>query len=280
MIYVSTSSIKTQKIGKSIEVLAESGFRNIELSGGTDYYEGFEEDIFLLKSKYSLNYILHNYFPPPKEHFVSNLASLNDELYKRSMDNLINAILLSKELRSPCFGLHAGFLLDLEVAELGHPFTGKKLFDREKGIQRFCSGFRKLEEIANGQLDLYIENNVLTAAKNADKKPLMLVTHEDYIVLKKEIKFNLLFDIGHLKISSKTLSLDFKSQAKAMAKSAKYYHLSDNNGLIDKHLEISEKSDIWGLIKSFINKDSIITLEIKGLDELRRTHDIVMRNLK
>ena len=67
MIYVSSSAIKTQKICKAIEVLVKTGFRNIELSGGTDYYEGLEEEIFALKQKYSLNYILHNYFPPPKQ---------------------------------------------------------------------------------------------------------------------------------------------------------------------------------------------------------------------
>ena len=149
MIYVSTSSVKTPKIGKAIELLAKSGFRNIELSGGTDYYEGFDADIFMLKDKYSLNYILHNYFPPPKEHFVLNLASLNDELYKKSIDNLTKAILLSIRLKAPCFGLHAGFLLDLEVSELGSAISGDKLFDQEKGIKRFCAGFRKLQEIAN-----------------------------------------------------------------------------------------------------------------------------------
>ena len=243
MIYVSSSAIKTQKICKAIEVLVKTGFRNIELSGGTDYYEGLEEEIFALKQKYSLNYILHNYFPPPKEHFVLNIASLDDEVYKRSMDNLTKAILLSKRLGASCFGFHAGFLLDLEVSELGHPFSSDKLFDREKGIKRFCDGFRKLQKIANGQIDLYIENNILTASKNADKKPFMLITFADYIALKKEIKFNLLFDIGHLKISSQTLSLDFSHEARAMASSAGYYHLSENNGLVDEHAEISEKSN-------------------------------------
>lgn len=279
MIYVSSSSVKTQKISEAIEVLAKSGFRNIELSGGTDYYEDFEKDIFELKQKYSLNYILHNYFPPPKEHFVLNISSLNDELYKRSMDNLIEAILLSKKLEAPCFGFHAGFLLELEVSDLGDPFFGDRLFDREKGIKRFCAGVRKLQEIANGEIDLYIENNILADSKNAHKKPFMLITFEDYIELKKEIEFNLLFDIGHLKISSQTLSLDFSSQAKNMANNAKYFHLSENNGLVDEHVEIGEQSNVWGLIKPFIKNDSIITLEIKGIDELRRTHDIMTRNL-
>jgi hypothetical protein len=64
-----------------------------------------------------------------------------------------------------------------------------------------------------------------------------------------------------------------------MAKSAKYYHLSENNGLEDEHAQIGETSSIWGLINPFITKDSIVTLEIKGLDELRRTHDIMMRKL-
>jgi len=45
-----------------------------------------------------LNYLIHNYFPPPSKPFVLNLASLDDKLYKQSIDLCINAIKLSKNL--------------------------------------------------------------------------------------------------------------------------------------------------------------------------------------
>ena len=42
MIYISTSCVKNIKIKDSVEELANNGFKNIELSGGTEYYENFE----------------------------------------------------------------------------------------------------------------------------------------------------------------------------------------------------------------------------------------------
>ena len=76
MIYISTSCIKNnKKIKTSVEELAINGFSNIELSGGTEPYDQMEYDLLELKDKYNLNYRCHNYFPPPIEPFVLNLAS-------------------------------------------------------------------------------------------------------------------------------------------------------------------------------------------------------------
>ncbi len=66
MIYVSSSCIRHKKIKDSVKELAENGFQNIELSGGTQYYNNIESDLLKLKEKYNLNYRCHNYFPPPK----------------------------------------------------------------------------------------------------------------------------------------------------------------------------------------------------------------------
>ena len=82
MIYISSSCVKNTKIKDSVEELATNGFKNIELSGGTEYYDNFENDLLELKDKYNLNYRCHNYFPPPKKHFVLNLASPNNETFQ------------------------------------------------------------------------------------------------------------------------------------------------------------------------------------------------------
>ena len=80
MIYISSSCIKAKTIKESVTILAEAGFKNIELSGGTQYYSSFETDLIKLQDKYGLNYQLHNYFPPPPNHFVLNLASINKDI--------------------------------------------------------------------------------------------------------------------------------------------------------------------------------------------------------
>ena len=61
MIYVSSACVKVRKIKDSVLALAEIGFRNIELSGGTKYYPEIERDLMYLQDKYELNYQVHNY---------------------------------------------------------------------------------------------------------------------------------------------------------------------------------------------------------------------------
>ena len=92
MIYVSSSCVKHNKIKDSVQDLVNNGFRNIELSGGTEYYDGFIDDLIALKKEYSLNYMCHNYFPPPKEPFILNLASLDDDIYARSLNHFKKTI--------------------------------------------------------------------------------------------------------------------------------------------------------------------------------------------
>ncbi len=84
MINVSSACLEHEKIKDSVKELAENGFLNIELSGGTKYYEGYEEDLLRLQEEYNLNYIVHNYFPPPRQDFILNLASLNDDIYQKT----------------------------------------------------------------------------------------------------------------------------------------------------------------------------------------------------
>ena len=113
MIFVSSSCLKKKYIKDSVEELAKNGFQNIELSGGTEYYENFEKDLLELKYKYKLNYRCHNYFPPPKLPFVLNLASLNDETFQNSYKHLQKVIALSNRLGSKKFGFHSDFTTEM-----------------------------------------------------------------------------------------------------------------------------------------------------------------------
>ena len=124
--YVSSACVKHNKISDSVEVLAGAGFKNIELSGGTKYYEGYEEDLIELREKYNLNYLVHNYLPPPREDVVLNLASLNDEIYQRTLQHFEKAFLFLKKLGLKKFGFHAGFFIDVSPSEVGKNISSSK----------------------------------------------------------------------------------------------------------------------------------------------------------
>lgn len=280
MIYISTSCVKHKKIRTSIQELVDNGFHNIELSGGTEYYDELEDDLLELKAKYHLSYICHNYFPPPKEHFVLNLASLDDEIYNKTFAHLKSAIQLSKKLGAKRFAFHAGFFIDIKVNEIGKKISKANLFDKKKSIQRFCDGFVELQKSADG-IELYIENNVFssTNAMTYNNENLFMLTNSsEYKELKNKINFSLLLDVAHLKVSSKTLDLSFEDELSCMINQSDYIHLSDNDALDDLNYKIRADSNLLDLLKKQDLKGKDFTLEIyDDINEIKKTYEILQK---
>ena len=260
-LFVSSSSIKHHKIHHILLKLIESGFYNIELSGGSNYYKGLKSDIISLQNQYDLNLLIHNYFPPPEKHFVLNLASLNNEIYAKTIDHYLSAIDLSKSVGADCFSIHAGFLIDPSVEEIGADISFLQHNMKEKSIERFCCGYNLIKKEA-GHIKIYIENNVLNTKNYQTFKinPFLLTTANDYFELKKKIDFYLLLDLAHLKVSCTTLGIHLESEFAKLAPLSNYWHISDNNGIFDSNSAFSKNGNIINIIKKY--SADIITLEI------------------
>ena len=145
MLYISSTCFKNLKINEIFSFLKKNKLQNLELS-----YLPFEPN---LKKKLNLNknmfnYIIHNYFPPQKKNFVFNLASLDNEISKLSLNMAINNIYLSKSLGSKIMSIHAGFLVDIKLNELGKNIINKNFFDRNKSIDRFLENYYFINQIA------------------------------------------------------------------------------------------------------------------------------------
>jgi sugar phosphate isomerase/epimerase len=276
MIYVSSACSKQKKIGAAIRELAVHGFQNIELSGGTEYYEDYEADIFNLKEKFSLNYLIHNYFPPPEDDFVLNLSSLNDSIYEKSISHLRKSIRLADQLGAKKYGLHAGFYVDIGIKEIGKAITLTMPKDIDASYERFCRGFNEINEESK-EVEIYIENNVYSRTNfkiYGYQIPFMLVSALDYEELKKHISVNLLLDIAHLYVSSQTLNLDFESQFDLMIIETDYVHLSDNDGSHDQNRGFGSGGKLLDKIEKRHLSNKTITLEVyTGIANLRTSFD-------
>jgi sugar phosphate isomerase/epimerase len=265
LLYVSTACVKHNRIDESVLHLAQMGYRNIELSGGTQFYDGFENDLLRLRSEFGLNYFLHNYFPPPTEHFVLNLASMNDGLYLRCIEHCKQAIALCHILGSERFSVHAGFLIDFSPQEAGKKVNLRKLTDRQPALERFCEAWYLLQQVAGDGVRLYIENNVLShtnAVTFGDKNPFLLTDTEGYTELKGMIDFHLLLDLAHLKVSAHTLQLDFQGQVSSLMPKVDYLHVSGNDGLHDQNLGVQGDTDILRALKRYDVVGKAMTLEV------------------
>ena len=280
MVFVSTSCINSRKIKDCVEKLVNEGFLNIELSGGTEYYDGLEEDLLDLQHKYKLTFICHHYFPPPKVHFAINIASLNKEIYSRSIQQIKKSIDLSRVIGSKIYGFHPGLYIDPDVKQLGRAITSKNVYDKGECKNLFIEAYMGLKKYADSKgVRLYLENMVYSKTNYEFYKeniPFMLTSMEDVFDLKKVIDFSLLFDVGHIKVSANILNKCFSEQFNKGIELSNYLHISDNDGYTDLNRAVIKESELYDELKKHNLSSKIITLEINdNIEEIKKTFKLI-----
>ena len=109
-IYISTTFLPDQeKLKSAIDILNKNDLYNIEIGSNHQYEENYN---YVLKKK--CNYLIHNYFPVPKKSFVINIASLDNKIRSRSINQIKKSILFCKKSKAKLYTFHPGFLSDPE----------------------------------------------------------------------------------------------------------------------------------------------------------------------
>ena len=282
MIFISSSCVKNDKIAESVRELADLGYSNIELSGGTAYYAGFADDLQSLKEEYNLKYLLHNYFPPPQNNFVLNLASLDEEVFTASVEHCQRAIALSKKLGCDKFAIHAGFFIDLKLKEIGKKLSKDDLFDVERATTQFNAAFNELKREAGDSVTLYLENNVLSGPNYDTYKPqnpFMLTDLDSYKEMKSTLDFKILLDIGHLMVSCNVLGKPFEEELLVLSAETDYIHISNNNAVLDENKALDADSTLANTLKSIDLSNKTITLEVYESNEKIRESFATIQSL-
>jgi len=279
MIYLSTGGFQKLTPQSVIKKYDKIGVKSIELSGGK--YVQSQKIIKFLKEKHNINFALHNYFPVPKKKFVINLGSFEKKIFKKTFLNIKKSIDISSKLKSKYFGFHAGFLFDPNIKDLGKKFTDVSLKDRKKTINLFLARVNLLaKEEKKKNVKILIENNVITIEnfKKFKQDPLLL-THPDEIIKffkKCDKDVGLLLDVGHLKVSAKTLGFDLLKAHEMLKPYIKGYHLSDNNGLRDSNKEFTKKSWFYNKLKKNVKYISI-EVYTKNIKKLKSLQDLIRK---
>ncbi|MBQ3163249.1 MAG: TIM barrel protein [Lachnospiraceae bacterium] len=268
MIYVSSACLKNNYISETVQQLAQNGIRNIELSGGTKYYSGFETDLKDLKEKYGLNYVCHAYFPPHKKDIVVNLASCDDEVYINSIKHYEECLEFLKRLEIDTLSIHAGFMVEIGTDEIGKKLSATKIYNEKKAYDRFVSGYQHIQKLCkeNG-IEVYLENNVLSRENYqvfGNNNYFMMTDSKTICEMRERLDFELLLDYGHLYVSANTLGIDYEKECMQLEKEAKWFHLSDNDGIKDQHLPLNEESEIVKQIRRLDIRNKRVTLETSG----------------
>lgn len=275
MIYISSSCIKTEKISDAINIFLEEGVSNIELSGGTHYYDGLIDDLLMFKQSKGVDFLLHNYFPPPIEPFVLNLASNDPVIAQKSLEHLNSSIKLSGLLGADKFAFHAGFMIDPAPQELGRRILSDSTQSMDVAMKNFILNYQKIHA---PNTKLYIENNVVSSANflSFGYNPFMLVDADDFMALQSLFNFNLLLDVAHLKVSCCVLNKDFNTHLEKLLQHTDYIHLSDNDGKSDQNLGIHRNSELYSILRNNGLKGKTVTIEVyQGMKEVLETGELI-----
>lgn len=281
MIYLSTGGFYQRSAYQTVIEFAKYGICNIELSGGI--FDPNQIDP-LKKISSEINLQLHNYFPPPQDPFVLNLASQNDNIRLRSIALAERALLLSSEIGANSYAIHAGFLIDPRVSELGRTAEIRVLSDRNTAIETFINSINYLATIAERlNLILLIENNVVSKrnANQFSQNPFLMADPSECkkIMSRLPCNVNLLIDVAHLKVSAKSLNFKPENMFSDCMDWIYGYHLSDNNGEEDANEVVTKTSWFW----PFINKNAeFFTVEVyeKNISTLLNQIDLVSNFLE
>ncbi len=263
MTYVSTGGFH-DRAGDAVSTeLLSAGMPFIELSGGA-YSETLLRDLQALTP--AAHFQIHNYFPPPPDPFVFNLASLDTVIGERSISHVEQALRWCVALGADRYSFHAGFLLDPKLAELGNRIPNRSLFDRDRCIEVFVSRVCRLNETAESLgITLMIENNVLSArnALEFPDNPLLMcdpLECQQILGLLPQ-RVGQLIDVAHLKVSANSLHFDPVGMFDECHERITGYHLSDNDGREDSNQPFDEDAWFWPHLKSDVD---YVSIEVYG----------------
>jgi sugar phosphate isomerase/epimerase len=249
------------------EIIQQAKIENwaIEFSSGLSHRHDLKE-VYL---NADIERLPHNYFPSPKEPFVLNLASLDEQVVQKSLQHCIQGLELAKASKAPFYSAHAGFCGDPKPEELGKKIEFISGFNLEFHWTRFVECIERLLTAADALgVDFLIENNVCTNFNltSDDQNPLLCSSPDQIKELFATInnpRLGLLLDTAHLKVSSNTLNFDLTSAIRETRKYIRLIHHSDNNGLNDTNESLP--NNYWFLTHINLFKTVPHVLEVKDI---------------
>jgi len=273
MIYASTNCLSHPKnVEKVLKEYQKAGIENVELGSVHTHF-----NTKILK-KYDFNFIIHNYFPPPKILFNFNLSSESKEIREKSVKLAKKAIDLCCEIESPIYTFHAGFTVD--PPKLGKPLPRININKRINAIVTYVEEVTKIIEYADSLgIKVAMEPNVVQKFNLINgKNELCLFAEyneiEKLFVILKKTSLGLLVDLGHTSVTSHWLEFDRDEFVQKCSKQTYAIHVSNNNGLQDQHKSLTK--NCWQLSKLKNFKDKPIILETMNLSVEKIKQNILL----
>jgi sugar phosphate isomerase/epimerase len=250
-VYASTACVPgIGDLWATLDAYRGAGLRSVELGSST--VEDADGDLAERLTGERLDFVIHNYFPPPRDSFVLNLASPDREIVERSLAFVLNTLELAARVGAPLYSVHGGFVTDpvgfdgtsFEFPEPESPHAAQQA--QERFVEALSRPLARAEEL--GVL-LLVENNVCTE-RHVGK--LLLSEPREFISLFESVPspaLGALIDFGHLNVSARVLGFERLEMISAMGTRIGAFHVHDNSGLADEHRPVAPESWVLEVLR-------------------------------
>lgn len=274
--FISTSCINGD-LPTVLNVYDRLGIKNIELG----VYNYYINDLKAILEKYNFNYIVHHYFPPPQKQFIINLASSDEKILNRSLNQILNSIDFCEKFNINFLSIHSGFRVDPDI---NLKFNTKKIPKYENSFNIFVDSVKKIVDHAeNSNVKIAVENNVIARHNliDGENKLLLMCEANEFENLFKEVRsenLGILLDLGHLKVNANILKFDMNTFVNRTKKYVSAVHIHENNGFIDEHNCIKNGDDILELFFEYfkaVDIPSVLECKFRNEKEINNTLNLL-----
>jgi sugar phosphate isomerase/epimerase len=246
-IYVSTGAFRGARVAEMSDACDAMG-AGLELSSGVRPSPRLIWDINQLLQK-NRSLLVHNYFPPPENPFVLNLAARDPATLEASRRHVRTAIDLSARCGAGFYSVHSGFALDLRAGDLGRPEAQAQMkkVPYAEALRIFRDSLQALSPYARSKgIRLLIENNVLAPGQTEGERPLLMTEPAEIANFLHDLadeNIALLLDVAHAKVTAQSLHFDPADFFNLLPRHIAALHLSDNDGTRDTNQPFAD--DAW-----------------------------------
>lgn len=247
--YLSTSCHARNPVADAVRWCHQITPHRVEISA-PHQYQSLEELESILRSlrEEGFSMTLHNYFPPPQDSFVLNMAANDQRGMSLSKTLVEGALRLACAAGSPIYGIHAGYLSRADAQDDG-------TFQFDNAMSSYADALDRAIVFIHEVAPKFDARNVHFLVENLFPSPKK--RHSLFCSIEEIKEFmdqapksiGVLLDLGHLNVSSTIMGFDrnqfIDEYLTLFADRLIEVHISENEGFKDEHLAV--RKDSWQL---------------------------------
>ncbi len=246
-VYASTACLAGRNdVLRVLDAYAKAGLKNVELGATHTFNDNLNPQLF---RQYGFNLITHNYFPPPRQQIVINLASQDATILEQSQQQVKQSIDFCYKTGIDFFSFHPGFRI--EPDENIKFKANASATPYETAFTTFVESLKEIDAYARGKgVRVAVENHTMPEKyiSHDENLPYLFCEAWEFETLWKAVpsdNIGILLDLGHLKVASRSLGFDKEEFIDRVKDKVISIHVHDNNGRADQHREVTK--DSWCL---------------------------------